>query len=624
MHPTGMNARRFLLVFFLAHLQRLLPPIEASITGVLPVNGPTSGQQVLLVAGAGFGSSDPTATIYLVDSMLTFSSRVNCATTTWTSDTSNTCVSSPNAGQAMDVGVSLGVTLSYAAKLYTFDAPILTLLSRQSVSYGALTLVPNFAASGGTWITLLGLNMGSSDFSPTVSYGRRLVCGTSTWSTTTKILCSPVGYGSATGTALTVAAVVGTSATDLTFDAPYATWPSALNLPLSSNVFVTVEGLSFGAVDLTASMQLSLTPSATTAWTSTTTVKCAIANIPPQAPYMVVTVAMVVGSNTQRVSFDAAVLSMARPFNSVSSTYTAITVPGLSFGSSEYTATVWLRATPASSTCDTASWSSTTSIMCTELAAVGTAQLFTTIANTVGTSIWIFTFDAPTASFLPLPNVAVSGGSSVTVAGLSFGADAGTATVQLIAGTICSCVSWTTSSSVVCASPRGVGADRAVIVTVGSVAGTGVGMVTFDAPVGSHLVVPNVVASGNPEITIIGQGFGTTDATATAAVDARSCTAVSWTTSTRALCTLSPQGGYALSFIFTVAAVAATQYRAFSYDAPVPTAVAANAVVTGAFSLTITGLSFGAVMPTATAAMEQVGCITSSWCAFPPLPALIP
>ena len=78
-------------------------------------------------------------------------------------------------------------------------------------------------------------------------------------------------------------------------------------------------------------------------------------------------------------------------------------------------------------------------------------------------------------------NGAPSGGGTVTISGLSFGAAGPTATASLTASEACGSSAWTSATTVACA-PQAYGGSAAVrtAVSVSAVAGTLTGQFSFD------------------------------------------------------------------------------------------------------------------------------------------------
>ena len=78
-------------------------------------------------------------------------------------------------------------------------------------------------------------------------------------------------------------------------------------------------------------------------------------------------------------------------------------------------------------------------------------------------------------------NAAPSGGRTVTISGLSFGAAGPTATASLTAADVCGSSAWTSATTVACA-PQAYGgtAEVRTAVSVSGVAGTVTGQLSFD------------------------------------------------------------------------------------------------------------------------------------------------
>lgn len=134
--------------------------------------------------------------------------------------------------------------------------------------------------------------------------------------------------------------------------------------------------------------------------------------------------------------------------NSARSGGGSLTVMGLGFGTKDYTVSAMLSTAP----CDTTGWVSSTSLLCRFGGeCMGREHASVTISTVVGTELDVFSFDGPVASYL-MGNVPHSGGASLVVYGLNFGSCALSVTVSL--GTrICGSSSWTSPTSLKCASP---------------------------------------------------------------------------------------------------------------------------------------------------------------------------
>jgi hypothetical protein len=94
---------------------------------------------------------------------------------------------------------------------------------------------------------------------------------------------------------------------------------------------------------------------------------------------------------------------------------------------------------------------------------------------------------APVVSGPAPANAAPSGGGTVTIGGLSFGAVGPTATASLTAADVCGSSAWTSATAVACA-PQAYGGTAGVrtAVSVSGVAGTATGQLSFDGAIAPH------------------------------------------------------------------------------------------------------------------------------------------
>jgi len=322
--------------------------------------------------------------------------------------------------------------------------------------------------------------------------------------------------------------IIGTLVGPLTYDAPVVSFQSGRNGPTSGGVDVTISGLGFGQVSLspTASVGVNANPNGvggngrctSNAWISTTSVYC---RVPPGTGYystsptaidagniFAVTVGGVVGTLTQRWSYDAPVVSGSAPLNLGSTLGPSLTISGVNFGSAAVTQTATILGT----VCATTSWVSFTALTCdartgTYVRVSSAAAVAVTVSSTLGSAMpaAAFSFNAPVVSGLLVPNAAVSG-STLTLAGLDFGFLDVTATVAVdgyygsarMLSFSCQTTAWTTATTVSCARMEKVwdaavfspipafnGGANNVAVTVNAIVGTAVRLLTFDAPVSS-------------------------------------------------------------------------------------------------------------------------------------------
>jgi hypothetical protein len=348
---------------------------------------------------------------------------------------------------------------------------------------------------------------------------------------------------------------------------------AAANAVSSGSGTVAISGLSFGTSSPTATASLAAADvCSSTAWTSATAVACAPQAHVGTAVRTAVSVSAIVGSLTRQFSFDSAVVSdMQR--NSPHSGHASLTVSGLNFGVADQTITAALKQGVPDDlgVCFTSSWSSATTVACRSnpLSDVF-SQGSVTVASVSGTGRPIFSFDSATASSVEL-NMPLSGQTRATVSGLNFGVGEHTATAGLGmggAGAVgsCSTSSWTSATSAVCHTVGISDNFGFVQLTVGSVAGTGRAVYSFDGAVVSE-ARPNAPFSGCASLTVSGLNFGVGEHTATAGLgDVGVCFSSSWTSATTLACLSNESSDILMGASVTVAAVSGTGTPIFSFD----------------------------------------------------------
>jgi len=224
------------------------PPVVSSTRE--PGNGPLTLGLSLTLRGQNFGATDATASWAAYDSEGKFSLGV--ATVSWSSDTTVRIVTADSDRSVYGVARRV-VTLTVAAidgtgspgVGFTFDPPFATVVE-----------TVNGPASGGTPVTLLGLNFGAV-VDPTASvllafqYGSAgpfaAACLTTSWTTSTIVTCAaPVGTQRDVRISTAFDGVGFTTAMVFTYDAPAITSIYQANVPASTSLVVTISGLNFG------------------------------------------------------------------------------------------------------------------------------------------------------------------------------------------------------------------------------------------------------------------------------------------------------------------------------------------------------------------------------------------
>ena len=231
-----------------------------------------------------------------------------CATSVWTSDTSLNCATgvNPGAGAVQSSVVTVQAVVGTRVRGFTWDAP--------SLSFEATA---NVARTGGTAVTLTGMNFVEVDLTPTAYMAMYLtedMISSASWSSATTIVAkisnAPTGHIPKMA-ALTVSAVVGTRIGQWSFDSPVLSQaPVAVsNAATSGGSTVTISGLNFGYHTATPTATMNDAACSTTAWSSATTVQCSGAAGSGPAVQATLSVAATVGTRLNVFSFDAPVVS---------------------------------------------------------------------------------------------------------------------------------------------------------------------------------------------------------------------------------------------------------------------------------------------------------------------------
>jgi len=561
------------------------------MTSVGTRNGPAKSGASLSIVGFNFGSSDATMSVSI-------GQRATVAV--WVSQTSVLGFSASGTGAAVAAALSIAsVAAATLTGAFTYDSPVLTVVAK-----------PNSPLSGSAIVTVQGLNFGAADPSPTVGFVGSTLCVSSLWTSDTSALCGvPAGYFSGFKLTATVSAIVGTSMPLFSYDSPAVTAVLTPNLPATAAASITLLGLNFVPIDRTPSVSVGGTGCATTAWTTDSAVAC-LQTSPLMGVSRTVLMSTVDSAATALAAFsyDAPVLtsalaSLVAPLVGGDS----VTVLGTNFGAADMSATGII----GRSACSTTSWTSSSAMVC--VTSPGAGQALSVVvfqAGQSGTLRRAYTYGAPQITTVVRSNGAASAGMSLTLTGANFGTFDATATAR-IGLTICASTAWTTLTSVLCASPTGVGRQLYATLSISEQVGTAGTRFSYDAPVGTRSQRPNMPTTGAATLSVVGTNFGMADFTATVSVGFTSCVTVSWSSGTAATCSAPAGARTALSVSLTVASSAQTFISAVSFDAPAITSLRQpNAPLEGAATVTVWGMNFGPVDLSATVAMGATACAT--------------
>ena len=361
------------------------------LTFIAPKNAATTGALSVTVHGFNFGAGAPTATVVIA--------VTTCATAVWVSTTEVKCGTSAGIGANRHVKLlaSLGGTLLNG---FTFDAPVLT-------DSTGLTNTPGSASASS--VTILGLGFSLYDPSASASVGGAR-CQTTEWISATSLGCLS-SAGAASSLVVTIDGNVGCGQATFSFDSPVVTGVHPANVPNSAGGVLSVTGTNFGSLDFSASARLGERPCESTVWRTITTILCTHGQPTDLSlEHAAVTINRVAATLARAFTFDSPVLSHVLPMRNIAASGGGyVTVSGLGFGRIDFSATTKL----GGKDCLTSLWMSTTSVIC-KAATLRDSASVHTVGALVGTSLKLFTFDAPIMSSRA-GNVPTSGAGGILV-----------------------------------------------------------------------------------------------------------------------------------------------------------------------------------------------------------------
>jgi hypothetical protein len=457
---------------------------------------------------------------------------------------------------------------------------------------------------------------------------------------------------------------------------PVSTALAPVNVPRQLSVSVTVSGMWLGRTDRTMTASVGVTACVTSSWTSTTSVRCRTA---PQLGWdpawaRVATVS-VFGFRPREVEYsvDAPVLSSAAGSmlaNGGAVGGTTVTVSGLNFGSDAgRKAFVQVGA----SACMNTLWVSDTALLCGSPAGLGLNQPIAFVVQTDQPAVFQaaprFSYDAPSVTHAIKQEQAVS---SLTLYGRNFGAPTvdrsnfcgvgscgsgtlfngkpcfdcccptgclrisggcpadfppdGFAAQVSVGSQTCQSPTWLSDSAVACLLPPLQISSSLALAVAGNV-GTWSFNYLYDPPeLTAVLAVANAPTTGGIYLTLLGQGFGSSDvarklvqpwpaAQPRVTVGQTACQLTDWLPN-QLVCQVVAGAGASVSVAVSVGDFQSKPSPRFSYDAPVVTYVRVgreNPLSGG--TLTIDGTNFGATNLTPAFRIGTSLCLKATWLA---------
>ena len=556
-------------------------------------NVASTGSVSMSVYGAGFG---------LVDYTLRLRSGGSaCESSVWASDTAVRC------------GVGREVALQSRRLVVSVDRQAGSVTQGYSVDGGAVSAVGsrNAAATGATWLVVLGAGLGVPSTTTGVRLGQT-ACESSDWVSDTSVRCKHSQGGRMSLRALVTVHGGGRGSISAAFSYDRVQLSSARrgNAAASGSASVTIHGAGLGLAGNTLSVRYGETACERTVWGSETAVWCAVARRTGASQSVIVTAGGRAGSTTWAHSVDVGTVSNMQRANTASTGSTRVVVLGSGFGAASWSASLVV----SSSACEQTSWTSDTSMLCQAVQGMmASGRVSVTAGRQVGSVTSAVSVDRVVVSVARRYNVAASGSASVTVHGQSMGVSVHSATVRL-GGSVCWSTIWESDTSLQCRTGSMAMGSRRGIVTVGVRTGTVTGLLSVDTSEASVLQRGNGAATGSISVAVWGRNMGYSSYSSAARAGGSACERTTWTSDT-SVGFLAGQGAMGSRLVVvSVGARTASVSSAYSIDVGRLSGIQRmNLPATGSASLTVAGAHLGLSSQSPVMGMGRTSCESTAW-----------
>jgi len=613
-------------------------------------NGAAFGDYALTILGKSFGTTDQMGKARV---------GTSCLANTWVSDSTVLCKAAGGLGNQIPVVFTVAENISpvrpsTATKAFSYD--VAQVFSWVFFEVGPLYPYNQPAATGGSSISVRGINFGTADFSirsrigNTATQGCRWISDSvitvkvaaGVGAELTHVLFTPSGTGTvskffAYGKPVITGRALGTTLAPLT---------SPFNGPTAGNTQTSFTGFNFGRVDYTGKASLGGTAinRVLTNWVSDSQVSI---RTPPggcAAAGVSFTVGGQVDTHTKAFTFDAPEI-FASPHaavnvSAINSPVTGgktVSILGINFGTYRFSG----KGKYGDTSGEASKWvsDSTTSFKSPAGVSSSLTAVFS-VCQRAGEVKLQLSYDAPAVTDQTPSNGRTDGGSQITLFGMNFGtadytsrASLGTHTNKTLVyldgagglspynisgGTICEGSKWLSDTSAACKVAAGAGVEYGVSFTVGVNVGTQQSghFYSYDKPTMTGVSPSNGPAYGGENVTLsyggklttysvtmLGRDFGKADYSPKARLGDTDCMAASWLSHSSIVCKI--PGGACRDVSISVTLQGrdnGTQYgvttKVFSYDAPSLSNIGNNTGPTsGGSDFRINGKNFGPNAP---------------------------
>jgi len=334
------------------------------------------------------------------------------------------------------------------------------------------------------------------------------------------------------------------------------------DLPL----FASILGSALGIRDYTGEVKAGSTVCTSTQWTSETSVVGKIAAGIGRSQAMTVSVAIVTGTETEVITYDAAeITAVWRGRNHAPAGGSSTTIIALNFAKTSYSVSSRLGATDG----ETTVWLSDNIVVCRVAGGEGgSVSLSLTAGVGVGSSTGMLSYNAPRLSTSP-GNV-MHDRSQVTVHGLALGVHDYSIAARL-RGTASQRSAWLSDSSLLSLPGTAISGTRLVSVTAGILVGSLSESLSFDSGVlmqSNTTKIENSPTRGGAVLSLSGVALGAVGTSFAARSGSTSCEETSWLSASAVHCRFSAGVRHSQSVSVTVGRQAGSITNVISFDAP--------------------------------------------------------
>ena len=230
----------------------------AVLTDVAPRNAATTSLASITLTGFNFVKGyDPTPSARI--------GETGCRTTSWSTESSLTCLSSVGIGMSHLVSATTGGMIGTMVSVFSYDSAVITQIDAFNVP-----------TTSGVQVTISGMNFGVDVLSPTAKIGG-LDCSNANKISDTSIVCKQAqGVSMQHSVTTTIANLVGCFSRQFTYDAPVVTFANRFNAATSGETQLTMEGMNFGPTDMTMVTYVGGTACQSSVWQSDSSMLCQV------------------------------------------------------------------------------------------------------------------------------------------------------------------------------------------------------------------------------------------------------------------------------------------------------------------------------------------------------------